>query len=80
MTVYAVRDAVARIELLGKLAVLWMNGSKVRRAALLLAEFTGVVGNLRGARFGRDSVRRTTATCCWCREGREPQQITLGGF
>ena len=39
-----------------------MNGLKVHAAALALAEFTGVIGNLRGARFGRDSAWRTMAT------------------
>ncbi|MEA2659931.1 MAG: toluene monooxygenase system protein, partial [Candidatus Binatota bacterium] len=39
-----------------------MNGLKVHAAALALAEFTGVIGNLRGARFGRDSAWRTMAS------------------
>src|SRR5437879_1566845 len=56
MAVYAVRDAVGRLENVQKLAVPWLNGLKVHAAALPLAEFTGVIGNLRGARFGRDSA------------------------
>jgi len=62
MAVYAVRDAVGRIENVQKLAAPWMNSLKVHAAALPLAEFTGVIGNLRGARFGRDSAWRTMAT------------------
>ena len=60
--VYAVRDAVGRLEDIQKLATPWVNGLKVHGAALPLAEFTGVIGNLRGARFGRDSAWRTMAT------------------
>jgi len=62
MAVYAVRDAVGRLENIQKLAAPWMNSLKVHAAALPLAEFTGVVGSLRGARFGRDSAWRTMST------------------
>jgi toluene monooxygenase system protein A len=62
MAVYAVRDAVGRLENIQKLAAPWMNSLKVHAAALALAEFAGVIGNLRGARFGRDSAWRTMAT------------------
>ena len=62
MAVAAVRDAVGRIENIQKLAAPWLNGLKVHAAALPLGEFTGVIGNLRGARFGRDSAWRTMAT------------------
>jgi toluene monooxygenase system protein A len=61
MAVYAVRDAVGRLEDIQKLNTPWINGLKIHAAALPLAEFTGVVGNLRGARFGRDSAWRTMA-------------------
>jgi toluene monooxygenase system protein A len=61
MAVYAVRDAVGRLEDTQKLNTPWINGLKIHAAALPLAEFTGVVGNLRGARFGRDSAWRTMA-------------------
>jgi toluene monooxygenase system protein A len=61
MAVYAVRDAVGRLENIQKLATPWMNSLKIHAAALPLAEFTGVIGNLRGARFGRDSAWRTMA-------------------
>ena len=48
MAVYAVRDAGGRIENIQKLAA---PGSslKVHAAVIPLAEFTGVIGNLRGA-------------------------------
>ena len=62
MAVYAVRDAVGRLENIQKLAAPWINSLKVHAAALALAEFTAVIGNLRGARFGRDSAWRTMAT------------------
>ena len=62
MAVQAVHDAVGRIENVQKLALPWLNSMKVHAAALPLAEFTGVIGNLRGARFGRDSAWRTMAT------------------
>src|ERR1700758_5169021 len=61
-SVYAVRDAVGRLKDFQKLATPWLNGLKLHAAALTLAEFTAVVGNLRGARFGRDSAWRTVST------------------
>jgi toluene monooxygenase system protein A len=60
--VYAVRDAVGRLENIQKLATPWVNGLKLHGAALPLAEFTGLIGNLRGARFGRDSAWRSMST------------------
>jgi toluene monooxygenase system protein A len=59
--VYAVYEAIGQVENLRKLAPEWINGLKVHAAALSLAEFTGMIGNLRGARFGRDSAWRTAA-------------------
>jgi len=59
--VYAVRDAVGRLENMENLATPWINGLKVHAAALALAEFTGTIGNLRGTRFGRDSAWRAMA-------------------
>jgi toluene monooxygenase system protein A len=59
--VFAVRDAVGRAEDFEKLDVSWRNGLKLHAAALPLAEFAAVIGNLRAARFGRDSAWRTTA-------------------
>jgi toluene monooxygenase system protein A len=61
MAVYAVRHPVGRLEDFQNLHTPWINGLKVHAAALPLAESTGVVGNLRGARFGRDSAWRTMA-------------------
>jgi toluene monooxygenase system protein A len=61
MAVYAVRDAVGRIQNLQSLATPWINGLKVHAAVLALAEFTAAIGNLRGARFGRDSAWRVMA-------------------
>jgi len=61
MAVYAVRDAVGRLNNVQSLATPWINGLKGHAAALALAEFTGTIGNLRGARFGRDSAWRAMA-------------------
>lgn len=60
--VHAVRDAVGRAEDFQKLDPQWRNALKLHAAALPLAEFAAVIGNLRAARFGRDSAWRTTAT------------------
>jgi toluene monooxygenase system protein A len=59
---YAVRDAVGRLDDFRKLDPSWLNALKLHGATLPLAEFAAVVGNLRAARFGRDSAWRTTAT------------------
>jgi toluene monooxygenase system protein A len=61
-SVYAVRDAVGRLEDFAKLGAPWINGLKIHAATLPLAEFAAVTGNLRGARFGRDSAWRMVAT------------------
>jgi len=58
MAVQAVHDAVGRIENVQKLALPWLNSLKVHAAALPLAEFTGVIGNLRGGAVWRDSAWR----------------------
>lgn len=60
-SVYAVRDAVGRIEDYRKLDPSWLNALKLHSATLPLAEFAAVVGNLRATRFGRDSAWRTMA-------------------
>src|ERR1044071_6818538 len=60
-SVYAVRDAVGRLEDFQKLDPLWLNALKLHAATLPLAEFTAVVGNLRATRFGRDSAWRKMA-------------------
>ncbi|MBK9263683.1 MAG: YHS domain-containing protein [Polyangiaceae bacterium] len=58
---YAVRDALGKAEDLERLPREWLNALKLHAAALPLAEFDAVVGNLRGARFGRDGAWRTAA-------------------
>src|SRR5262249_19182083 len=59
----AVREALGKLEDVQRLATPWVNALKLHAATLPLAEFAAVVGNLRGARFGRDSAWRTAATC-----------------
>jgi toluene monooxygenase system protein A len=61
-SVFAVRDAVGRAEDFAKLDPSWRSALKLHSAALPLAEFAAVIGNLRAARFGRDSAWRTAAT------------------
>jgi hypothetical protein len=46
MAVYAMRDAVGRLEDIQNLNTPWINGLKIHAAALPLAEFTGVVWKL----------------------------------
>ena len=77
MAVYAVRDAVGRLENVQSLATPWINGLKIHAAALLLAEFTGAIGNLRGARFGHDSAWRATACFGALDEFRHTQTLPL---
>jgi toluene monooxygenase system protein A len=60
-SVAAVREAVGRIEDYGNLPVPWLQAMKLHAATLPLAEFAAVVGNLRAARFGRDSAWRSAA-------------------
>jgi toluene monooxygenase system protein A len=60
--VYAVRDAMGRIEDYQRLAAPWVNALKLHAATLPLAEFAAVIGNLRAARFGRDGAWRATCT------------------
>jgi toluene monooxygenase system protein A len=60
--VQAVRESVGRIEDFEKQSKPWLNGLKLHAATLPLAEFAAVIGNLRGARFGRDSAWRIMAT------------------
>jgi len=61
-SVYAVRDAVVNLRDYQALSPSWINALKLHAAALPLAEFAAVVGNLRAARFGRDSAWRTMST------------------
>lgn len=60
--VRAVREAVGRPDTMKRLDEAWLNALKLHAATLPLAEFAAVIGNLRAARFGRDSAWRTTAT------------------
>lgn len=60
-SVRAVREAVGRVEDARRLAPDWLNALKLHAAVLPLAEFAATVGNLRAARFGRDSAWRTMA-------------------
>ena len=58
----ALRDALGTREDFEKLPTTWRDALKLHMATLPLAEFAAVVGNLRAARFGRDSAWRMTAT------------------
>lgn len=60
-SVMAVRDAVGKAEDFARLEPAWRSGLKLHAATLPLAEFAAVIGNLRAARFGRDSAWRNTA-------------------
>lgn len=60
--VAAVREAVGRVEDIERLPPEWRSAIKLYAATLPLAEFAAVVGELRAARFGRDSAWRTAAT------------------
>src|SRR6185295_4272055 len=57
----ALREAVGRPEDAGRLDPAWRAARKLHTATLPLAEFAAVIGNLRAARFGRDSAWRTMA-------------------
>jgi toluene monooxygenase system protein A len=59
--VHAVRDAVGRVEDFARLDRAWLSAEKLHGATLALAELAAVVGNLRAARFGRDSAWRTAS-------------------
>jgi len=59
---HAVRDSLGRPDQLKSLNRGFYSALKLHTATFTLAEFAAVVGNLRGARFGRDSAWRTMAT------------------
>lgn len=61
-SVRAVREAVGQAVDFQKLHPHWLSALKLHAATLPLAEFAAVVGNLRAARFGRDSAWRTMST------------------
>jgi toluene monooxygenase system protein A len=58
----AVHEALGKADDIRKLPIAWINALKLHAATLPLAEFAAVIGNLRGARFGRDSAWRTMST------------------
>jgi toluene monooxygenase system protein A len=58
---HAIRSSVGRLEDLSRLDPAWLNAVKLHAATFPLAEFQAVIGNLRAARFGRDSAWRMTA-------------------
>jgi toluene monooxygenase system protein A len=58
----AIREAIGKPEDFRRLPKAWLSALKLHAATLPLAEFAAVVGNLRGARFGRDSAWRSMAT------------------
>jgi len=58
VAVRAVREAVGRVEDFQHLDRAWLSALKLHDATLPLAEFAAVIGNLRAARFGRDSAWR----------------------
>jgi len=60
-SVQAVHEALGGFDDLKKLPASWLCALKLHAATLPLAEFAAVVGNLRAARFGRDSAWRDTA-------------------
>ena len=60
--VEAVADALGQRAGMEDLDPAWLGGVKLHGAALPLAEFLAVVGNLRAARFGRAAAWRTMAT------------------
>lgn len=59
---FAIHEALGRAEDLQKLPREWQSAVKLYAATLPLAEFAAVIGNLRMARFGRDSAWRCSAT------------------
>jgi toluene monooxygenase system protein A len=71
--VRAVREAIGRVEDFEKLDRVWLSALKLHAATLPLAEFGAVIGNLRAARFGRDSAWRTMATFAALDEMRHTQ-------
>jgi toluene monooxygenase system protein A len=58
----AVRDAIGKVEDFARHDRSWLSALKLHGATLPLAEFSAVIGNLRAARFGRDSAWRGAAT------------------
>lgn len=59
--VHAVRTAIGKVEDFRRHDRAWLSAVKLHAATLPLAEFAAVIGNLRAARFGRDSAWRNAA-------------------
>lgn len=59
--VEAVFESVTRLHSSEQLSSQWLSAAKLHGALLPLAEFAAVVGNLRAARFGRDTAWRNMA-------------------
>lgn len=60
-SVHAVQEVVGKLDDYQALEPSWLSALKLHSATLPLAEFAAVIGNLRAARFGRDSAWRTTS-------------------
>lgn len=60
-SVYAVKEAIGAIRNLEEMPKEWVSGLKLYAATLPLAEFAAVVGNLRAARFAKNSAWRNMA-------------------
>ncbi len=61
-SVRAVREAIGGVDDFARHDRRWLSALKLHAATLPLAEFAATVGNLRAARFGRDSAWRCAAT------------------
>ncbi len=59
VSVAAVRDLLGDHQHYKNMPADWLNGIKFYAATFPLAEFAATIGNLRAARFGRDSAWRT---------------------
>jgi toluene monooxygenase system protein A len=62
VSLHAVREVLGGADDFKQLPMTWRDALKLHAATLPLAEFAAVIGNLRAARFGRDSAWRSTAT------------------
>jgi toluene monooxygenase system protein A len=60
-SVYAVRDSIGVLNNVSHLPPEWLNALKFHSAIFPLAEFAAVIGNLRAARFARNSAWRDAA-------------------
>lgn len=61
-SVAAVLDALGHAQDFAERPPAWLGALKLHTATLALAEFAAVVGNLRGARFGRHAAWRNAST------------------